>query len=851
MNKSLYRSNTDGIHGSRARGLAAVAIAFAMLAVGCLVLSNYSDPASADPSSGNCGDNLTWNYADGTLTISGTGAMTDYDDCGPWHSYVSTMKTIVVGEGCTHIGNNAFHGLGGVNSVTLPASLESIGNSAFMSCYVVTSFSLGKNVSSIGSQAFASCADLREIKVDSENSHFCDVGGVLFDKGKETLIKFPDHMFNTYEYTIPSGTLTLGADSFSGNSGLQKVTVPASVTTIEQGAFNHGTWLEKIIVEDGNTAYSSEDGVLFDKNKTTLIQFPSRNEVANNTYTVPSTVTAISAKAFENNDFLQSIILPDNLTAIGDRAFDLAQSLTSITVPAKATALGVSLFVNSGLQSVTVNAAVETLPAKMFDYCSDLTSVTLPSGLKDTGEYTFEGCHGLTSITLPASVTTIGEGTFSDCTALATVGFPASLTTIGAHAFEGCNALPHEFAIPEGVTTISDNAFAGCGNIQYVSLSTTVEIIGAHAFQSCGNLNGISLSDSLTSIGDYAFSGTSLLYIYIPEGVTSIGESAFSGCSHISDIYIPSTVTNFGQSLFSYDFYNGDTKLEMQDTVGKAFSFRYFKYQQMSGIMLDSMGGSPVWPITGEAGADAKEPYPQPTKFACKFDGWYADKGLQTPYTFTKIPNGVIFVYAKWTSNAVTFDNQNGTVLSADVDGSSADFTTASMTDIKNSAASNPEVTMEVTLEGGRVIFDNAALNAMSSSAATLSLSQLSKDDLPADVRNLVGDNPVIDISFGDKVDFGEGKVTVTVPYVLKDGQDAGDLVVCFIKDGKIAERFDCTYSDGKVTFTTSHFSMYALMDETPRGLSGTVVAAAGAILIVCILLAVLSSGAAVSRKTL
>ncbi|MBQ5447274.1 MAG: hypothetical protein IIT52_00135, partial [Candidatus Methanomethylophilus sp.] len=97
MNIYLARSNSDSIRGSRTRELATIAIAFAMMAVGCLVLTNLSDTSSADPTSGSCGDSLTWSYDSGskTLTITGTGAMTDYTDYGPWHNYANEMKIIV------------------------------------------------------------------------------------------------------------------------------------------------------------------------------------------------------------------------------------------------------------------------------------------------------------------------------------------------------------------------------------------------------------------------------------------------------------------------------------------------------------------------------------------------------------------------------------------------------------------------------------------------------------------------------------------------------------------------------------------------------------------------------------
>ena len=648
MNIYLARSNSDSIRGSRTRELIAVAMAFAMVAVGCLVLTNLSDSSSALPGTDSCGDSLTWSYDSGskTLTITGTGAMTDYTDHGPWYDYANEMKIIVVEEGCTHIGNNAFRGLGGVDSVTLPAtSLQSIGNGAFLACYLVTEFSLGKNVSSIGSEAFASCADLRKITVNAENTHFCDVDGVLFDKDKKTILKFPDRKFLTDQYTIPAGVLTVTSDSFQGNQCLHNVTIPSSVTTIQPNAFKNCTWLENFTVDAGNSAYSSQDGVLFDKAKTELISYPMYN--SRSSYTVPDTVTTLSANAFYADFYLESIILPANLQHIGGHAFELTQSLKSITIPEKATDLGEALFANSWVQSATIDAKVETLPTLMFEYCSYLTEVKMPATLKSTGESAFLSCSALTSVSIPASVTAIGDGTFEECSALSTVRFPASLKTIEQNAFKGCTALPQNFSIPDGPTSIGISAFEGCTSLRFVTLPVTVKTLDG-SFIGCSGMEGISLPDGLTTIGSMTFKDcNSLCYMVIPEGVTQILDKAFDGCNHMSAIYIPTTVTTFGEELFDCGFFDGETELTMQQTVGKVFSHIYDKYQLTSGILFDSMGGSPVWPSTGDAGAQAPKPL-DPTKAGYKFAGWFADKECTTPYVIDKIPAGSTFVYAKW-----------------------------------------------------------------------------------------------------------------------------------------------------------------------------------------------------------
>lgn len=124
---------------------------------------------------------------------------------------------------------------------------------------------------------------------------------------------------------------------------------------------------------------------------------------------------------------------------------------------------------------------------------------------------------------------------------------------------------------------------------------------------------------------------------------------------------------------------------------------------------------------------------------------------------------------------------------------------------------------MRVVLGNIEVEFDNAALRSMLPADATLSVEILSKDDLTDDVKALVGDSPVFDISFGDYKEFGGGKVTLKFPFEASSTYDIANLKVCYILDGKIAEKIDCTYADGIVTFSTGHFSMYAIMYVEPE----------------------------------
>ncbi len=288
--------------------------------------------------SGTCGakgSNLTWTLdSEGVLTISGSGAMKEYAPYkAPWYGSSSRVKSAVIAEGVTSIGDSAFCNCTSLTSVTIPNSVTSIGERAFSYCTSLTS-----------------------------------------------------------------------------------VTIPNSVTSIGGGAFALSTSRTGICVTEGYSHYANDaSGVLFNKDKTTLVQCPG----AFAAYTIPNSVTSIGEFAFDGCASLTSVTIPDSVTRIGDWAFSNCTSLTSVTIP----------------DSVT------SICDSAFNYCSSLTSVTIPDSVTIIGESAFRYCTSLTSVTIPDSVTSIGDSAFSDCTSLTSVTIPDSVTSIGGSAFGNCKSL--------------------------------------------------------------------------------------------------------------------------------------------------------------------------------------------------------------------------------------------------------------------------------------------------------------------------------------------------------------------------------------------------------------------------
>ncbi len=199
--------------------------------------------------------------------------------------------------------------------------------------------------------------------------------------------------------TIPNSVISIGEWAFSGCSGLTSVTIPNSFIIIGRGAFSYCSGLTTINVSNDNPNYIAKDGVLFNKQLTTLIQYPAGKQGA---YAIPNSVTSIGKSAFSDCRSLTSVTIPNSVTSIGEWAFSDCSSLTSIEIP----------------DSVT------SIESFAFNKCSSLTSVTIPNSITSIGEWAFSGCSGLTSVTIPNSVTSIGYGAFSYCSGLKEIIVP-------------------------------------------------------------------------------------------------------------------------------------------------------------------------------------------------------------------------------------------------------------------------------------------------------------------------------------------------------------------------------------------------------------------------------------------
>ena len=234
-------------------------------------------------------------------------------------------------------------------------------------------------------------------------------------------------------------------------------------------------------------------------------------------------VVAIDNSTFQNNGMLKTITIPDFVTTIGDLAFCGCDGLISVTIPNNVTTIGDSAFYG----------------------CDGLTSIVIPNSVTSISSSVFHNCKGLTSVTLGNSVTTIGNSAFDNCSNLTSIVIPDSVTSIGDWAFYSCPKLSAVY-----ITDIG----AWC-SIHFANPSANPLTYAQNLYLNSELVSDVVIPDSVTTIGNYAFSGCSnLTSIVIPDSVTTIGDGAFSFCPKLKNVYYTGTVKQWAQ--ISIGLYN-------------------------------------------------------------------------------------------------------------------------------------------------------------------------------------------------------------------------------------------------------------------------------------------------------
>ena len=405
----------------------------------------------------------------------------------------------------------------------------------------ITSVTIPSSVTNISYGVFRNCPKLAAIMVAAGNPAYGSVAGVLLNKSQTALIEYPAGKTGS-RYVIPNSVTSIGDYAFYGCSNLTSVTIGNRVNWIGYDAFVACSSLAAFTVDGNNPAYGTEAGVLFNKDLTTLVQYP--DDKAGTSYLIPSSVTSIGASAFANCDRLTSVTMPGSVKDIGAGAFEFCTNLASVAIGSHVVSIGMDAFRG----------------------CTRLTSVNIPESAINIGSTAFLNCSSLTAITVaglnPAYVSEAG------------VWFNKKQTTLIQYPAARAGT---SYSIPSRVLDLGNSAFANCMRLTSVTIPNSVTNIGQEAFFDCTNLSSVMIGSGVVSIGLEAFWGcASLTSVTLPGRVTSIGELAFWGCTNLKGVYFQGDAPNLDTNGYGGEILSGDnnaTAYYLPGTTGWGSTF--------------------------------------------------------------------------------------------------------------------------------------------------------------------------------------------------------------------------------------------------------------------------------------
>lgn len=421
--------------------------------------------------SGTCGaqgDNLTWELScDGVLTISGTGAMADYNggvanSCAPWYASREFIKNIVIDNGVTSIGNSAFYQGSNITSVTMGYSVKSIGSLAFFYCSNLKEVNLSNGITTIRSNAFQSCTALTSL-------------------------------------VIPNSVTSIEREVFTGCSLLSNIVLSDNLTTIESNTFYSCVSLTSVTVP----------------NRVTSIQLHAFGGCSGLTsVSLPNSLTSIGGWAFSGCN-ITSLTIGQNLSTIGQEPFSGCTALSRIIVDSA----------NPIFDSRNnCNAIIETATNTLIVGCKN---TIIPNTVTAIGDAAFLGCRSMTNIVIPNNVAQIGSYAFGYCTALTSLVLPDSVIVEDGICFQ-CSGIEN-FKFPAGNTKIEDYSCYVCSSLESVEIPNCVTSIGDYVFNSCTNLKNITChAETPPTISSDIFYNVnkSTCIVYVPKKSVELYQAA-------------------------------------------------------------------------------------------------------------------------------------------------------------------------------------------------------------------------------------------------------------------------------------------------------------------------------------
>lgn len=356
-------------------------------------------------------------------------------------AYNGTAKIVCVPEGITAIGASAFWNNTTAEEIVLPESLKRIGGDAFYYCTNLEKINIPRSVWIMGNNPFAGCPKLINIKNDSP--HFVLENGVLYDKGKTNLIHYTIAK-REKEFVVPDGIICVGKHSFFACDNLEKITIPCSVIRFENNPFSG---CERLTLDNSSPHYIVENGVIYNKFKTTIIGVLNNSKM--DYFVVPETVTLISRNSFWNCKKIKKVVITKNVKIIGYNPFAGCEALTLesrnpnviMSEGLLTNKDGTEILCCTNIRAkhgVKLQNGVRSINRSAFSGCMDLTEIDF-NGVEFIDKNAFTNCTGLTELYIPDTVKYIGEWAFSYCANLKTVSV-GSGAKIDRNAFNECPA---------------------------------------------------------------------------------------------------------------------------------------------------------------------------------------------------------------------------------------------------------------------------------------------------------------------------------------------------------------------------------------------------------------------------
>ena len=479
------------------------------------------------------GSNVTWVLTtDGTMILSGTGAVAAYDDRDrPWYDYRYQILRLEVKKGITSVGG--FRYCFTLQEVSLPEGLISLDEFAFMDCQKLQEIRLPKSLKTLGRGTFAGCHALPEIELPED----------LETVGEGALM----NCLSLTSVVIPASVTEMGDRPFSGDWALKTVEIKGNVPRLSSSSFHECDALQEVLIT-GSVGTIGDDAFM-DLDSLERVQ-------------IASGLKTIGRRAFWLCDNLTTVSLPDGVTSIGEEAFKECSSLTTINLPNSITTIGANAFNGTKLTGpLNIPSSLVSLGDNAFHGCSGLTgTLVFPAAMENISKNVFAGCSGIEEIILPRGVLTISDGAFNNCSGVQRLWLTNSIQSIGANAFAGMKNLKKVYfsgTISEWETGIQ---WADKGYQIGVAITTNEET----ASGSCGE----ALTWSLSTAGDLTVSGTGdmasftatgapwaeyrdqVKLVIVGQGVTSIGSSAFQDCKNLETVSLPGSLTALGKAAF-------------------------------------------------------------------------------------------------------------------------------------------------------------------------------------------------------------------------------------------------------------------------------------------------------------